>query len=44
MCIIACFDSPSLPFKFLYRLPGGCSGGEGTPSETLKCLTPTPYS
>ena len=21
-----------------------CSGGEGTPPETLKCLTPNPYS
>ena len=38
------FDSASLPFKFLNRLPGGCSGGEGTPPETLKCLTPNPYS
>ena len=25
------FDSASLPF--LNRLPGGCSGGEGTPPE-----------
>ena len=24
--------------------PVFCSGGEGTPPETLKCLTPTPYS
>ena len=39
-----CFDSASLPFKFLMRLPGGCSGGEGTPQETLKCLKPNPYS
>ena len=38
------FDSASLPFKFLNRLPGGCSGGEGTSPETLKCLTPNPYS
>ena len=22
----------------------GCSGGEGTPPETLKCLTRNPYS
>ena len=22
----------------------GCSGGEGTPPETLKSLTPNPYS
>ena len=41
---ICCFDSASLPFKYLNRLPGGCSGGEGTPPETLKCLTPNPYS
>ena len=33
-CVV-CFDSASLPFKFLNRLPGGCSGGEGTPPETL---------
>ena len=38
------FDSTSRPFKFLSRLPGGCSGGEGTPPETLKVLTPNPYS
>ena len=42
--MLFCFDSASLPFKFLNRLPGGCSGGEGTPPETLKCLTPNPYS
>ena len=45
MFIFACFvDSASLPFKFLTRLPGVCSGGEGTPPETLKCLTPNPYN
>ena len=33
------FDSASLPLKYLNRLPGGCSGGEGTPPEALKCLT-----
>ena len=32
------FDSESLP------LGCGCSGGEGTPPETLKCLTPNPCS
>ena len=31
-------DSESLP------LGCGCSGGEGTPPETLKCLTPNPCS
>ena len=31
-------------FWFLNQLPGVCSGGEGTPPETLKCLTPNPYS
>ena len=38
--IISCFfvDSESLP------LGCGCSGGEGTPPETLKCLTPNPCS
>ena len=45
LCIYYYFvDSASLPFKFLTRLPGVCSGGEGTPPETLKCLTPNPYS
>ena len=44
--ICCCFliDSASRPFKFLTRLPGVCYGGEGTPPETLKCLTPNPYS
>ena len=42
--IFFCFDSASLPFKVLNRVPGGCSGGEGTHPETLKCLTPNPYS
>ena len=43
--VLLCFiDSASLPFKFLNWLPGGCSGGEGTPPETLKCLTHIPYS
>ena len=37
-------DSASLPFKLMTRLPGVCSGGEDTPPETLKCLTPNPYS
>ena len=37
-------DSASLPFKFLTRLPGVCSGGEGIPPETLKCLAPIPQS
>ena len=41
---VAVSDPASLPFKFLNRLPGGCSGGAGTPPETLKCLTPNPYS
>ena len=31
-------------FWFLNQLPGVCSRGEGTPPETLKCLTPNPYS
>ena len=47
MCIyiyIYIFDSASLPYKFLTRLPGVCSGGEGTPPETLKSLTPNPIS
>ena len=38
------FDSASLPYKFLTRLPGVCSGGEGTPPETLKSLTRNPIS
>ena len=41
---LVCFDSASLPLKFLNRLPGGCCGGEGTPPETSRCLTPNPYS
>ena len=40
VCVyLFCFVSASLPFKFC-----GCSGGEGTPPETLKCLTPNAYS
>ena len=42
-CCFFAFDSASFPFKFLKRLPSGCSEGEGTPPETLKCLTPNPY-
>ena len=40
VCMYVCFffDSESLP------LGCGCSGGEGTPPETLKCLTPNPCS
>ena len=38
------FDSASLPYKFLTRLPGVCSGGEGLPPETLNGLTRNPLS
>ena len=38
------FDLTSLPYKFLTRLPGVCSGSEGTPRETLKSLTRNPIS
>ena len=44
ICLCFCSDPASIPFKFLNRLPDGCCGGEGTPPETLKCLTPNPYS
>ena len=36
--IIVLFNSASLPYKFLTRLPGARSGGEGTPPETLNSL------
>ena len=36
--IFSFFDSASLPYKFLTWLPGVCSGGEGTPPETLNSL------
>ena len=42
--LFVCFDSASLPYKFLTRLPGVCSGGEGTPPETLNSLMRNPIS
>ena len=41
---IYCFYSASLPYKFLTRLPGVCSGGGGSPPETLNGLTRNPLS
>ena len=44
ICLV-CFDSTSLSFKFLTRLPGVCSGGgRGFPPETLDGLTRNPLS
>ena len=45
ICFVVFVDSASLPYKFLTRLPGVCSGGgRGFPPETLNGLSRNPLS